>query len=85
MTEPAAERAVVDCTAGLGQQIGASLRPSHLLGFVHAAVNQEVRRVLGDRRSDPLTGKVSFGVVDQPRGLASEIFGIMAHRHQAHG
>jgi hypothetical protein len=74
MTEPGAERTVVDCTADLEQQIGAPSRPSHLLGFVHAAVNQEVRRAFGDRRSDPLTGTVSFGIVDQPCGLALEIF-----------
>jgi len=49
-------------------------RPSHLLGFVHPPVDQEVRCALGDRRSDPQTGTVSFGIGDQPRGLTFEVF-----------
>src|ERR1700753_3789353 len=74
MPQPSAERAVVDCATDLEQQIGASVRPSHLLRFVHAPVDQEVCCAFGNRRSDPLTGTVSFSIVDQPRGLASEIF-----------
>src|SRR6201996_2902127 len=74
MPQPSAERAVIDCATDLEQQIGAPLRPSHLLRFVHAPVDQEVRCAFGNRRSNPLTGTVSFGIVDQPRGLASEIF-----------
>ena len=74
MPKPGTERAIVDRATNLEQQIGALSRPSHLLRFVHAPVDQEVRCAFGDRRSDPLTGTVSFGIVDQPRGLASEIF-----------
>jgi hypothetical protein len=33
--------------------------------LVHAPVDQEVRRALGDRRSDAQTGAESFGIVDQ--------------------
>src|SRR5208337_2197713 len=70
MPKPGTERAVVDCATNLEQQIGAISRPSHLLGLVHAPVDQEVRCALGDRRSDAQTGTVPFGVVDQPCGLA---------------
>jgi hypothetical protein len=57
----------------LEQQVSAPSRPSHfLLRLVHAPVDQEVRCALGDRRSDPQTGTVPFGIVDQPRGLTSE-------------
>src|ERR1700733_2146367 len=72
--EPGTERAVVDCATNLEPQIGSVSRPPHLLGFVHAPVDQEVRCTFGDRRPDTQTGTVPFGVVDQPRGLASEIF-----------
>jgi hypothetical protein len=56
MSKPGTECAIVDCATDLEQQIGAPSRPSHLLRFVHAPVDQEVRRAFGDRRSDPLTG-----------------------------
>jgi hypothetical protein len=72
--KPGTKRTVVDCAADLEQQIGAISRPSHPLGFVHAPVDQEVRCAFGDRRSNPQTGTESFGIVDQPRGLASEVF-----------
>jgi hypothetical protein len=39
MPKPGTERAVIDCTADLEQQIGAFSRPSHLLGLVHAPVD----------------------------------------------
>src|ERR1700749_4905538 len=74
MPKPGTERSVVDGAADLEQQISAPSRPSHLLGFVHAPVDQEIRCALGDRRSDGQTGTVTFGIVDQPRGLALEIF-----------
>jgi hypothetical protein len=70
MPKPRTECAVIDCATDLKQQIGAPSRPSHLLRFVHAPVDQEVRCALGDRRSDAQTGPVPFGVVDQPCGLA---------------
>jgi hypothetical protein len=44
------------------------------MGFVHAPIDQEVRCALDDRSSDAQTCTESFGIVDQPRGLASEIF-----------
>src|ERR1700733_5108216 len=74
MPKPGTECAVVDGTTDLEQQIGAPSRPSHLLRFIHAPVDQEVGCALGDRRSDAQTGTVSFGIVDQPCGLASEVF-----------
>src|SRR4051794_38199531 len=74
MPNPGAERAIIDCATNLEQQIGAFSRPSHLLGLVHAPVDQEVRCAFSDRRSDAQTGPVPFGVVDQPCGLASEVF-----------
>jgi len=73
MPKSGTEHAVLDCAADLEQQIGAISRPSHLLGLVHAPVDQEIRRALGDRRSNPQTSTMSFGIVDQPRGLAPEI------------
>jgi hypothetical protein len=79
MPNPGTERAVVDCATDLEQQISAPSRPSHLLGLVHAPVDQEVCCAFGDRRSDPFTGMVALGIVDQPRGLAFEIF---IHRMQ---
>jgi hypothetical protein len=71
---PSTERAVINRATNLEQQIGAISRPSHLLGFVHPPVNQEICCAFSDRRPDPITGPVSFGVVDQPRGLAAEVF-----------
>jgi hypothetical protein len=52
----------------LEQEIGAAAGPSHLLGFVHAAVDQEVGGAFGDRRADPQTGTMAFGMV--PSDLA---------------
>jgi hypothetical protein len=42
MAETRAERAVVDCTLDLQEEIGASPRPSHLLRLVHPPIDQEV-------------------------------------------
>jgi hypothetical protein len=44
-----------------------------LLRFVHAPVDQEIRRALGDRRPNTQTGTIPLGVVDQPSALAAEI------------
>jgi hypothetical protein len=74
MPQCSTERAVVDCAANLEQQISTASRPSHLLGLVHAPVDQEIRGTFSDRSPDAQTGAVSFGVVNQPCGLASEIF-----------
>jgi hypothetical protein len=43
------KRAIVDRAANLGQEIGPSSRPAHLLGFIHSAVHQKIGRPLGDR------------------------------------
>jgi hypothetical protein len=40
--KPCTERAVIDLATNLEQQIGAIPRPSHLLGFVHPPVDQEI-------------------------------------------
>jgi hypothetical protein len=47
------ELAVEANAANLEQEIGAAAGPSHLLRFVHAAVDQEVGGAFGDRRADP--------------------------------
>jgi hypothetical protein len=73
MPKPGTKRAIVDCAADFEQLIDAISRPSHLLRLVHASVHQEVRRAFGDRRSDPFTGTVLFGIADKPCGLATEI------------
>src|SRR4051812_39441213 len=49
-------------------------RPSHLLRLVHTTVDQEIRCAFDNRRPDPLSGPESFGIVDQPCGLTSEVF-----------
>ena len=48
MPKPGTERTVVDRATNLQQRISAISRPSHLLGLVHAPVDQEVRCALGD-------------------------------------
>ena len=50
--KPGAKCAVVDCVTDLEQQMDAPSRLSHLLRFFHARVDQEVRSIFGDRRSD---------------------------------
>ena len=62
------ERAVE--ARALEQEIGAAAGVSHLLGFVHAAVDQEVGGAFRDRSADPQTGMMAFGIVDQPSALA---------------
>src|SRR5689334_7587379 len=73
LSEGGAELAVEGGAPDLEQEIGAAAGPSHLLGFVHAAVDQEVSRTFGDRRADPQTGTMAFGKVDQPSALAGQI------------
>ena len=70
---PKAEPSLPLRAAQLEQEIGAAAGPSHLLGFVHAAVDQEVGRTFGDRSADPQTGTMAFGIVDQPGALAGQI------------
>ena len=44
LSEAGAEFAVEDGAADLEQEVGATTGPAHLLGFGHAAVDQEVGR-----------------------------------------
>jgi hypothetical protein len=53
LSEGGAELAVEGGAPDLEQEIGAAAGPSHLLGFVHAAVDQEVGGAFRDRRADP--------------------------------
>jgi hypothetical protein len=53
LSEAGSERAVEGGAAELEQEIGAPAGPPHLLGFVHAAVDQEVGGPFRDRRADP--------------------------------
>ena len=73
LAEPRTEHAVVDRTANLEQKIGASSRPSHLLRFVHSAIDKEVRSPFGHRSSDTQAGAISLGVIHEPVALAVEI------------
>src|SRR5690242_13684797 len=80
LSEAGTELAVEDGAADLEQEIGAPAGPPHLLGFVHASVDQEVRGSFGDRRADPQTGTVALGIVDQPSALAGQIAVDLAQR-----
>src|SRR3954452_14371721 len=51
--EAGSDLAVEDGAADLEQEIGAPAGPPHLLGFVHAAIDQEVGGPFRDRRADP--------------------------------
>src|SRR3954463_16320865 len=62
LPEAGAERAVVDGAADLEQPIGTAPRPAHLLRFVHATIDEEVGRSLGQRRANPQPGPVPFAV-----------------------
>src|ERR671932_827816 len=73
LPEAGAERAVVDGAADLQQPVGAAPRPAHLLRLVHAAIDEEVGRALGQRGADPQPGAVPLAVVDQPITLPGEI------------
>jgi hypothetical protein len=73
LSEAGPEFVVETGAADLEQEIGASAGPSHLLGFVHAAVDQEVCGAFRDRRADLQTGAMAFGIVDQLGILADEI------------
>src|SRR5215213_7718682 len=73
LPEAGAERAVVDGAADLEQPIGTAPRPAYLLRFVHATIDEEVGRSLGQRRANPQPGPVPFAVVDQPVALPDEV------------
>src|SRR5215212_1923435 len=73
LSEAGAERAVVDGAADLEQPIGTAPRPAHLLRFVHATIDEEVGRSLGQRRANPQPGPVPFAIVDQPIALPDEV------------
>jgi hypothetical protein len=73
LAEAGSERAVIDRTSNLQQQVGASSRPAHLLRLVHPPIDQEVRRPFRHGRANSLACTVSFGVVDEPGALAVEV------------
>src|SRR6187431_2835412 len=70
LTGPRTKLTIDDSATNLEQEVSAAAGPSHLLGFVHATVDQEVGGAFGDRRADPQTGTVAFSIVDQPNALA---------------
>ena len=78
--EAGSELAVEDSAADLEQEVGATTGPSHLLGFVHAAVDQEVGSAFGERGTDPQPGAMALGIVDQPSALAGQIAVDFAQR-----
>src|SRR5690349_22102206 len=80
LAEAGTEFAVEAGAADLEQEIGAAAGPSHLLRFVHAAVDQEVGGSFGQRCADPQTGAMAFGIVDQPGTLTGEIAVDLAQR-----
>ena len=80
--EAGAEFTVDDGVTNLEQEIGAASGPPHLLGFGHAAVDQEVGRTFGERRTDPQTGTMVFGIVGQPNALAGQIAVDLAQRRR---
>src|SRR3954453_8519 len=80
LSEGGAELAVEGGAPDLEQEIGAAAGPSHLLRFVHAAVDQEVGGAFRDRRAGPQTGPMAFGLVDQPGALAGQIMVDLAQR-----
>ena len=53
--------------------IRALSRPPHLLGFVHPPIDQRVGRAFGHRSSNAQTCTIPFGIIDEPRALATEI------------
>jgi hypothetical protein len=73
LAEPRAEHAVEDCAADLQQEVGTASGPSHLLGFVHAAIDEKVGSSLGDRRANAEACAVPSGVVDEPTALTSQV------------
>jgi hypothetical protein len=73
LTKAGTERPVVSCAADLQHQVGASPRPAHLLGLVHPAIDQEIRRTLRHCSPDAHASTMSCGVVDKPGALAAKI------------
>src|SRR3954466_9954020 len=73
LPETGAECTVVDGAADLEQPIGTAPRPAHLLRFVHARVDEEIGRALGQRCGNPQPGPVPFAIVDQSVALPDEI------------
>jgi hypothetical protein len=71
---------VIASATDLKQEIGATAGPSHLLGFVHAAVDQEVGGAFGERCADPQTSPMALGIIDQPGALAGQITVDLAQR-----
>ena len=80
LAEAGTELAVEAGATDVEQEIGAAAGPSHLLRFVHAAVDQEVGGAFGEQCADPQTGTMAFGIVDQPSALAGQIAVDLAQR-----
>ena len=70
LAEAGTELAVEAGATDLEQEIGASAGPSHLLGFVHAPVDQEVGGAFSERCADPQPGAMTFGVVNPDKGFS---------------
>ena len=68
------ESTIIDSATDLKQQIGAASGPSHLLTFVHPAVDQKIGRAFGDRGTNSQSGPMPLGVIDQPVALSGQIF-----------
>ncbi len=73
LPRPGTGRAIVDGAADLQQEVGAPSCPSHLLGFIHSPVDEEIRGRFGERCSGTQAGAVTFGVIDQPVALTGKI------------
>ena len=54
-------------------EIGTASRPSHVLTFVHPPLHQKVGCPFGDRGSDPQSGTMALGVIDQPVTLVGQV------------
>jgi hypothetical protein len=79
-SEAGTEFAVDDGAPNLEQEISTASGPPHLLGFVHTAIDQEVGGSFGERRADPQTSTMAFGIVDQPGALAGQLAVDLAQR-----
>jgi hypothetical protein len=67
------QRPVQSLGAGLEEQVGAFLRPLHLLLFGKALADDGVDRGLGEGRGDPLAIAPSLAVVRNGRGVVVDV------------
>ena len=56
----------------LEQEVGATAGPSHLPGFIHAAVDYKFAVPFGERCADRQTGTMALGIVGQSGALAGQ-------------